>query len=234
MSDDTERDQGVTGGPAGSDYASRKARVTPRQLWANRDRPEDAEQPRADARAQSTERSQPINKPGPLMEITDISELVQAAAESREVERTPAQPPQAETTSPLEQAPEASDASDQIAAAADDAELLDSILEEPEDKPEPMMVNADRQPGSMQYPFATHGPVPGEGEDDPVTVAAAEERRVSSSFVLGALIIAAALLVGLALAGQRSRIAELEQRVAELEQAPRAASGPPVVNTVRR
>jgi len=246
MSEDAERDQAVTGGRAGSDYASRKTRVTPRQLWANRGRAEAAQQPQVDTPTPAPEKPRPSSGSRPLMEITDISELVKVAAENQVVEEALAPPTEAaevtevtgakgaEDIDPLEEASETGDVAEELTEDADDQELLDSILEEAEDKPEPMMVDADRQPGSMQYPFTTHGPVTGEGEDEPGTAAAAEERRVSSSFVLGVLIIAVALLVGLVLAGQRSRIGELEQRVAELEQAPTPTSGPPALNTVQR
>jgi hypothetical protein len=83
---------------------------------------------------------------------------------------------------------------------------------------EARMVEPDMQPGSMRYPFATHRPPPEDEEGEEAASNGSQERRVSAAFVLGVLIIVAALSAGIALVVQQGRINSLERRVGELEQ----------------
>lgn len=71
------------------------------------------------------------------------------------------------------------------------------------------MVDNEKQPGMMQYPYATHGPPP----DDDGDGGGWEEKMVPSSFVLGILVIIGGLLIGLALVAQQRRLNRLEDRL---------------------
>jgi hypothetical protein len=80
-----------------------------------------------------------------------------------------------------------------------------------EKRKEPVMVDSQRQPGFMKYPYSTHRDAP---EDDATTNT---EPRFSRNVVLGTLIILAALLIGLLVVSQGHRIDELEGRIKQLE-----------------
>ncbi len=84
------------------------------------------------------------------------------------------------------------------------------------------MVDVDKQPGRMQYPYATHGPAPEnsdneENEGGNVLDKIMDGDSVSAPFVLGVIIVAAVLFVGLMLASQRRQMNELEGRIEHIE-----------------
>ncbi len=86
------------------------------------------------------------------------------------------------------------------------------------------MVETDRQPGLMQHPFATHAPPPAEEEDGDESAwkggamgSLIDGDKISTPFVLGMLIVAAALFVGLMFASQRRQLGELRERIEVIE-----------------
>ncbi len=86
------------------------------------------------------------------------------------------------------------------------------------------MVETDRQPGLMQHPFATHAPPPveDEAEDEASWKGGSmgnliDGDKISTPFVLGMLIVAAALFVGLMFASQRRQLGELRERIEVIE-----------------
>jgi hypothetical protein len=71
------------------------------------------------------------------------------------------------------------------------------------------------QPGTMRLPHSTHGPAP---EDAGKQARVEAEDRLSGTFVLGVLIIVAALILGFALIRLQRRVLSVESRVQVLEQ----------------
>jgi hypothetical protein len=192
------RKEETVGETASGDYASRKGRLTPRQMWARQARRH------AKARAQT------------------------ADAEPRE-EAVPAEAGFGEDMAPLatsvgEEPQENEDLQDDEVILEiveedldDEVPAAEEVVEESEEKPEPVMVDASMQPGAMNYPFATYRPAP----DAPETEKASGgfQRRLSSGFMIGVVVIVFALILGISFAGQRKRIAGLEERVRVLEDA---------------
>lgn len=200
-------------------YEKRKARLTPRQLWAYRKQQGEENPPELKVTPVHAEPEEPeVNEPEAETEIETEEERIE-------------QQPEPETPPPVpeEQAQQESETSPEPEQEQDD--LLDDLLDEPVEKKQPRMVDASRQPGTMRYPFATHGPVVDEEEEEEPEEPEAQQRetveagadndnrRISSALILGILIIGAALFVGLAIAGQQHRIHALEKRIAELEEA---------------
>jgi len=205
------RDDETIGSSMGGDYAERKSRVTPRQLWEFRRRQQQAE----------NEEEHPD-------ELAMAQAEAEVAEPEEEEETIKMNTPDAEEKEPIKQqdAAAASEEQDQDLEVGED--LLDDLLDEPARTAEPRMVEPEKQPGLMRYPFATHGPAPGglddeaqqpedQEEETQVMSIGKSERLVSSSFVVGALIILGVLLLGIIMAGQKSRIGALERRVADLE-----------------
>ncbi|MDP6439405.1 MAG: hypothetical protein QGH74_07215 [Candidatus Brocadiia bacterium] len=208
-------------------YRRRKKRVTPRQLWARGQsgppevREEDpAVPPPSD---EAAEAGLPIE----LVVQDELEEAVFAEAEGE-----PAAEAEAHAEHGGELGIEVPSSAQETQEQAEGEAMMD--LEEPggepaaEDEPTgetatadeneegPRMVDLAMQPGSMQYPFATHGPAPQSGEDEPAS--AELERRVSTGFVLGALIIVASLVAGIALVRVSRRVSQLESSIVELKE----------------
>jgi len=192
------RKEETVGETASGDYASRKGRLTPRQMWARQARRH------AKARAQT------------------------ADVEPRE-EAVPAEAGFGEDMAPLatsvgEEPQENEDLQDDEVILEiveedldDEVPAAEEVVEESEEKPEPVMVEASMQPGTMNYPYATHRPAPDAPETEKASVGF--ERRMSSGFMIGVVVIVFALILGISFAGQRKRIAGLEERVRVLEDA---------------
>ena len=267
--DKDAREEETVGEPSGSDYARRKKRVTPRQLWARQtERPAGGPPPRepevvkepATAEVELEEGDGAAEAAAVTQQATEqtaaeqeetleqqeekrrSSSLEPAQPASRVVpswERatgTTAEPPAAEKPvpeEPVEEEPayeepayEAEDEEppyEEPAYEAEDEEPAaeEPAAEEPEEKPAFKMVKASMQPGAMKYPYATHRPPPGEGEEEkarPLEGPAAQ-KGISGSFLAGIVAIVHVLIFAVAVVKHHKRLTRLEQRVHELEQA---------------
>ena len=195
-SDDKKaREEETIGEPVDGDHASRKGRLTPRQMWARQARRRArGGAVQADA-APSEEDIQAVVGFGADAGAEDAAVL---SEEPQEGEEFPYDEPLLE---------EAEEDSDEGAPAE----------EESEEKPEPVMVDPSMQPGAMNYPYATHRPAPDAGEEEKAP--AGLDKRVSGGFIIGIVIIVFALILAISVVGQRSRISVLEERVRALEEA---------------
>ena len=217
--------------------AGRKQRITPRQLWERMERQKLEKQngetanegeaqldvvsyldvePTEEQEEESTPDVQPASatdaEPEPDDETEDEAQNdVEVSAESEPFD-TSEEPQVATANNPEpEQQPEEPQAAE-TPSAEQAAESRDDAAQS--QKPEPKMVERDKQPGQMRYPYATHGPAPESDEEDTPK----EERKVSSAFVLGIIVIVVGVLLGLALVRQHKRISRLDERVAQLEE----------------
>ena len=189
------REEETIGEPTGG-RAGRRGRVTPRQLWQRMQREVAAGQTREKPPA-PMEVMAPPPAPArqeaadePLENLLDANLTHDVQSETAQVEPT-------EDRDQKEAEP--------VAAAA-----------EPAEKPTPKMVEPQKQPGQMRYAYSTHGPAPESAEGGRALTGG--EKRVSSTFVLGALIIVVALLIGWALVHQHKKIKRIEERVTRLEE----------------
>ena len=217
---DSDAEQGKNGEESENDETTnRKQRMTPRQLWESRR--QQAENEEASRRLNV----RPIDaEDEEEAETTDTEEASGAdrstsfaTAEEKAGEEPEPSPP---TEEPVERAMEEDQPGEgELAQPQEPSEGVSGDApaesETPEsDEPEetPRMVDEEKQPGLMRYPYATHGPAPdeGSGKED-------SERVISSSFVLGALIIIGALLIGLALVAVHKRLDVMDQRIEQLE-----------------
>jgi hypothetical protein len=238
--DDMDKEQ-TTDDSAEEDYSTRKDRPTPRQLWKSSQqadneatnrrlkvRPVEDESQEAPERGADNEsegsgtNSGEADAPESPTELSadrqseEIRESSPGAPEdvAAEGEAPPEEQEEPEATSDADELPEpalvSEDATkDAAAGASAEGEPEEEATEE---KAPARMVEDDQQPGMMRYPYATHGPAPEEGADGE-----GADRMVSSSFVLGLLIILGALLTGLALVTFHRRFRQLENRVERLE-----------------
>ncbi len=218
----------------------RKERTTPRQMWESqrqkgqtdeaarrlnvrpmKDTDGDAEDETAEEDVLDTSRQEErvAERKG-----TPGSDTEQSSAGGEEKEDSPEMRPAGETS------PSATEHdSDGEEVQMDNTDEFSDVEAEPSEEPgaeqeaadpgssadessEARMVEEDQQPGMMRYRYATHGPAPEEERS-------MSQKVIPSSFVLGVLIIAGALLIGLALVFQHGRIVELEKRVNALENA---------------
>ena len=200
------RKEETVGETASGDYASRKGRLTPRQMWARQARRH------AKARAQTADvepREEAVPAEAGFGE--DMAPLATSVGE---------EPQENEDLQDDEVILEIveEDLDDEVPAASDEeVPAAEEVVEESEEKPEPVMVEASMQPGTMNYPYATHRPAPDAPETEKASVGF--ERRMSSGFMIGVVVIVFALILGISFAGQRKRIAGLEERVRVLEDA---------------
>lgn len=182
MGSSEAREEETIGEPVATDYASRKGRVTPRQLWAKL--------------AAGGKKGKTSKKKAAKKAVTSkAKKKTVVAAKARSEQEVVLQP----AAAPEEVA---------VVAAASKASVPGSP---------PKMVEPDMQPGTMDYPYATHR-TPPEGEEDEL-VSVGLEKRISNTFVLGVMIIVAALIFGLSMVKQHRKTRTLEQRIMELEQA---------------
>lgn len=229
--------------PAEEEYSSRKHRTTPRQLWKSTQqqadeaasrrlkvRPidenadEETEQPaEAETPSEPLEPSPPADQTPQTNSFADEDMTAREAPEPTESPRETGQnteepapaasepPPPSEETEEPEDAPPPEEPDEAQPAPPTEGPEEELTAEE---EPGVRMVGPDKQPGMMRYPYATHGPAPEEGEGS-----GASERTVSSSFVLGIILIVGALLAGLVLVALQSQIRHLEDRFDRLEAA---------------
>ena len=183
--------------PADSGYEARKKRVTPRQLWA-----------------QSKPHPEPPQEPSPIptsFTLRPPSGEPDAGpdAETEEEEQ--------EVNVPLEPTDRQEDETDSLGEMPGEGKPAERIEESPSTPvgTEDVHVRPTMRPGAMDYPYATHRPPP---QEDAVEPPAEElERKVSGAFLLGILIIVAALVMSFALIKLHRRVSQLEQRVEALE-----------------
>lgn len=210
--------------PAEKTQSNRKNRTTPRQLWkssqeANRQeasrrlkvRPIDEVAEEPEEPALQEEDQTPDASPD-----ADPAEDGESKSEKKSDEQPPETPEETPSAAEAEEEPKEGEPEDDAAGPAPEPPRGTEQLPgdpHPEQEADARMVNSDQQPGMMRYPYATHGPAPEDGEG------AGGDRMVSSSFVLGLLIIAGALLTGFALIAQHRQMAELEGRIERLESA---------------
>jgi hypothetical protein len=201
-----------------------KGRVTPRQLWQRMERDralgrtpppiQYAEQPSAaspDAgqspgqNAPQTQKSEPVSALEQQSADEHLDALLSDNLRAGETMEKPSVNQKEAEQQPQEQMP--SETESQTETPPQPAQT---------GKREAVMVQPEKQPGRMKYPYATHGPAP---EPQPGQLSWTEhgERRVSSAFVLGVLIVVVSLLIGLVLVRHHLRLSQLEKRVAEME-----------------
>lgn len=217
----------------------RKERTTPRQLWESRRQENQNEEAARRLNVQPIEEREQDDPPADSISAGDetraSSEQVDYEPDAELPETDDDALPVSELDGDEIEESEEPNMAEQEGPEADDLQENESVespseteLPEPEevpaaedepteaegaDQPEARMVEDAQQPGMMRYQYATHGPPP-EEEDGSL-----REKMVPSSFVLGVLIIVGALLIGLALVAQHSRIVDLEDRVKALESA---------------
>ncbi len=233
-------EQETMGQPAGGGYASRKGRITPRQLWERLERkesdqtqePQDDQPPEPGARTPGA----PTPDKDGYLKVRLPSQEPPPEAETTPPDDTP---PQA--TAPDEQTAQASlDEGDADGAADQEPSAQESGEHEPSDEPSdepsaqqpdenetPQMVEPHMQPGNMKYPYATHAPPP-DGVAGIVSPPGGE-RRIPTGLVLGILIIVASAIIGLSLINLHKTIGGLERRIAAIERttSPTPAEPPP-------
>ena len=210
-SDDKQaREEETIGETASGSYASRKGRLTPRQMWARQAR----------RRAKSQTKTADAD---PSEEAVHAETVLGEDAESPTAAFLGEEPQDNEDLQDDDETIIEVIQEDSDDESPDDAEILEVIEDDSdeelpaEEKPEPVMVDASMQPGAMNYPYATHRLAP----DEPDTEKAPSgfERRISSGFVIGVVVVAFALILGMSIVGQRRRIVVLEERVRVLEDA---------------
>ncbi len=216
MDQSEAREEETIGQPMGNQHATRKGRVTPRQLWALQE-----------GRAASGESSQPAEAQKRRPRARNQDALQASLADHLEVKLQSLQeagaseagdpPEKTEQDEPVSEAvvqqSEEQPAEQESPAQEGDAEKQDT--EALGEKPPAKMVEPSMQPGTMRYPYATHRLPPEGGRE--AGAPAGFERRVSSVFVLGVLIIAFALVIGIALIGQHKRIGSLQEQITNVE-----------------
>jgi len=201
-------DQSDTDGTRGQ---RRRKRVTPRQLWAKgKTRPaQDESESRPEPQAEAADEAEPGEEPVDLVFAPD------SPPEGQPPEDVPAHEEDAERSPLVVIAPAVEDEEAGKGGEPPDALAGEESAEaEGADRKGPRMVPPELQPGSMHYPYATHGRAPQDEESGGASL----ERRISAGFVLGVLIVVSALAAGLALVSQARRIGRLEQRMEQLEQ----------------
>lgn len=181
------REEETIGEPVGSGHASRKGRLTPRQLWAR--------QERGRTKGQASEKPQAAKK---------------GRSKAAEAEAAALGEDEKAYEEPFYEGPVLEES---VEAGAEET----GVVEEPADKREPVMVDPSMQPGAMDYPYATHRLAPDTREGELASVGF--EKRVSSGFIIGVLIIVVALITGLSIVSQHKRISTLEERIRALEEA---------------
>ena len=207
------REDETIGEPIRNIGEGRKRRRTPRQLW------EEMERQKAKRQGGSDEEP-PTESAGPKQALEQEISVTPNTDDDEPREEMEAEAEESEEQLEESDDFEVENIGESELDEADEPEeepAQEAEQEAPAAKPTPKMVEPDRQPGQMRYQYATHGPAPGEQEGEQAWPEQSP-RSVSGGFVLGVIIIVAAVLIGLALVRQHKRISELEQRVTVIEQ----------------